>query len=140
MLLGFVLLNLLVAAGNLSPIRFFDHSSNTELNGSMDTSESTEELKKNGEYLYHKEKNNQIQFRKIIKANAFGKRLHSVRERNAHNVSVVVSREQGTFSIRNGNLEQFREGLCLIKQRGKNPKLCLGIFHCEKGSSKLHCS
>lgn len=75
MLLGFVLLNLMVAAGNLSPIRFFDHSSNTKLNGSMDTSESTEELKKNGEYLYHKQKNNQIQFRKIIKANAFGKRL-----------------------------------------------------------------
>lgn len=82
MLLGFVLLNLLVTAGNLSSVRFFDHSNNTKLNGSMDTSESIEEIKKNREYLYHKEKNNQIQFRKIIKANAFGKRLHSVRERN----------------------------------------------------------
>lgn len=60
-----------------------------------------------------------------------------MRERNAQTVSVVVSHEQGTFSIRNGNLELFREGFCLIKQRGKNPKLCLGIFHCYKGSSKL---
>lgn len=139
MLLGFVLLNLLVTAGNLSPIRFFDHSSNTKLNDSMDTSESTEELKKSRDYLYHKQKNNQIQFRKIIKANAFGKKLHSVRETNAQNVFVVVSQEQGTFSIRNYNLELFGEGLCLIKQRGKNPKLCLGIFHCEKGSRKLQC-
>lgn len=41
MLLGFVLLNFLVAAGNLSPITCFDHPSNTKMNGCMDTSEST---------------------------------------------------------------------------------------------------
>lgn len=103
----------------------------------MDTSESVEEIKKNREYLYHKKKNNQIQFRKIIKVNALGKRLYSVRERNAQDVFVVVSHEQGTFSIRNDNLELFREGFYLIKQRGKSPRLCLGIFHCEKGSRKL---
>lgn len=45
MLLGFVLLDFLVTAGNLSPITFFDHPSNTKLNGSMDTLESTEVIK-----------------------------------------------------------------------------------------------
>lgn len=84
--------------------------------------------KKIGNICNQKQKNNQIQFRKIIKVNAFGKRLHSVREINAQNVSVVVSHEQDTFSIRNGNLELFREGFCLIKQRNKNPKLCLGVL------------
>lgn len=80
MLLGSVLLNFLVIAGNLSPIIFFDHPSNTKLNGGMDTSESTEVIKeKQTEHLYRKQKNNQIQFRKIIKANAFGKRLLSLR-------------------------------------------------------------
>lgn len=67
--------------------------------------------------MYYKQKKNQIQFRKIIKANAFGKRLHSVRDRNAQNVSVVVSHEQGTFSIRNGNLELLR-GILYHKAEG----------------------
>lgn len=52
-----VLLNLLVTAGNLSPIKFFDHSSNTKLNGSMDTLGSTEELKeKQGIFVPQAEK------------------------------------------------------------------------------------
>lgn len=109
MLLGSVLLNFLVIAGNLSPITFFDHPSNTKLNGSMDTSESTEVIKeKQTEHLYHKQKNNQIQFRKIIKANAFGKRLLSMRERNTKNISVVVSHELDTFSIKYSSFELFR--------------------------------
>lgn len=58
--------------------------------------------------MYHKQKNNQIQFRKIIKADALGKRLLSLRERNANNISVVVSHELDTFSIRYGNFELFR--------------------------------
>lgn len=57
MLLAFVLLNLLVTAGILSPIRFFDHSSNTKLNGSLDALESTEELKeKQGIFVLQAEK------------------------------------------------------------------------------------
>lgn len=47
----FVLLNLLVTAGNLSPIRFFDHSSNTKLNTSMDIWRAQKNEKKNREYL-----------------------------------------------------------------------------------------
>jgi len=58
--------------------------------------------------LYPKQKNNQIQFRKIIKANVFGKRLLSVRERSTKNISVVVSHELDTYSIRYGNSEIFR--------------------------------
>lgn len=87
--------------------------------------------------MYHKRKNNQIQFRKIIKANAFGKRLLSMRERNVKSISVVVSHELDTFSIQYGNFELFRYGLHLIKQKGKNPKFYLCVFHCEKDSSKL---
>lgn len=75
----------------------------------MDTLESMEVIKgKQTGDLYYKKKNNQIQFRKIIKANAFGKRLLSMRERSANNVSVVVSHELDTFSIRYGNFELFR--------------------------------
>lgn len=109
MLLDSVLLNFLVIAGNLSPITFFDHPSNTKLDCGMDTLESMEVIKgKQTGDLYYKKKNNQIQFRKIIKANAFGKRLLSMRERSANNVSVVVSHELDTFSIRYGNFELFR--------------------------------
>lgn len=98
----------------------------------MDTLESTDVIKqKQTENLYCKKKNNQIQFRKIIKANAFGKRLLSMRERSANNISVVVSHELDMFSIRYGNFELFRWKLPLINQRAKNPKLCLGVFHCK---------
>lgn len=59
MLMDSVLLNLFVIAGNLSPITFFDHPSNTKLDCSMDTSESIEVIKeKQTENLYHKKKNN----------------------------------------------------------------------------------
>lgn len=58
--------------------------------------------------MYRKQENNQIQFGKIIKAGASGKRLLSVREGDVKNVSVVAGREIDVFSTRCSNLELFR--------------------------------
>lgn len=58
--------------------------------------------------MYRKQENNQIQFRKIIKADASGKRLLSVREGDVENISVVAGHEVDVFSIRCSNFELFR--------------------------------
>lgn len=57
MLLGSVLLNFLVVAVNLSPITVFVHPSNTKLNCSTDTVESTDIIKeKQTKFVLQEEK------------------------------------------------------------------------------------